>query len=55
MKTRKVSNFKSTDMTDLFKNIKMDDLDLSDFDTSYATNALRIYYELKKLKENENE
>lgn len=39
---RKVSSFKSNEMTNLFKNIKIDDLDLSSMDTTYATNMINM-------------
>ena len=59
----KVSSFKSNDMTDLFKNIKIDHLELSSMDTTYATNMINMDLrylerknnlmkkEIKKLKE----
>jgi uncharacterized protein YfkK (UPF0435 family) len=59
----KVSSFKSNDMTDLFKNIKIDHLELSSMDTTDATNMNKIDLrylerknnlmkkEIKKLKE----
>lgn len=59
----KVSSFKSNDMTDLFKNIKIDHLELSSMDTTDATDMNTIYSrylerknnlmkkEIKKLKE----
>ena len=59
----KVSSFKSNDMTDLFKNIKIDHLELSSMDTTYATNMInmdlrylecelkRAEKEIKELKE----
>ena len=59
----KVSSFKSNDMTYLFKNIKIDEVELSSMDTTDATNMNKIDLrylergknimkkEIKKLKE----